>query len=161
VRADRHKQVLRITQYVAEHSLYKPKHRTTGSLSRSDTLASSEAFEAVSEEVPPTLRVEVGLAGIGVSLINRKMIEVVYVSMESLKFEYIDNPISQAVNLSCGSLQIDNQLHDGIYPVILQPSPISKEASGVVAVPPTIQASVAWLKDKGKGHSWTNKPCLS
>ncbi|KAF8846387.1 vacuolar protein sorting-associated protein 13 [Paxillus ammoniavirescens] len=151
VRADRHKQVLRITQYVAEKSLYKPKHRTAGSLSRSDTLASSEAFEAVSEEVPPTLRIEVGLAGIGVSLINRKMIEVVYVSMESLKFEYIDNPISQTVNLSCGSLQIDNQLHDGIYPVILQPSPISKEAGGVVAVPPTIQASVTWLKDKEHG----------
>ncbi|KAF9229286.1 vacuolar protein sorting-associated protein 13 [Gyrodon lividus] len=151
VRADGHKQVLRITQYIAERSLYKLKHRAVGSLSRSDTLAGSEAFEAVSEDVAPTLRIEVDLAGIGISLISRKMIEVVYVSVESLKFEYNDSPISQAVNLSCGSLQLDNQLHDAIYPVILQPSPISKEASGVAIVPPTIQASVAWLKDQEHG----------
>ncbi|KAF9241379.1 vacuolar protein sorting-associated protein 13 [Melanogaster broomeanus] len=145
VRADRHKQVLRITPYVAERSLYKLKHRNTGSLSRSDTVASSEAFEAISEDVAPTLRVEVDLAGIGISLMNRKMIEVLYVTMESLKFKYDNNPISQA------SLQIDNQLHDAIYPVVLQPSPISREASGVAAVHPTIQASVVWLQDQEHG----------
>jgi vacuolar protein sorting-associated protein 13A/C len=150
VRADRHKQILRITHYVAERSLYKPKHRTAGSLSRSDTLGSVEAFEAVSEDAVPTLKVEVDLAGIGISLINRKMIEVVYASLESLRFEYNNTPISQAVTLCCGSLQIDNQLHDALYPVLLQPSPVSKEASGTAAVPPTIQASVVWLKDQGR-----------
>ena len=153
VRADRHKQILRITHYVPEHSLYKPKHRTTGSLSRSDTLGSAEAFEAVSEDAAPTLKVEVDLAGIGISLINRKMIEVVYASLESLRFEYNNTPVSQAATLCCGSLQIDNQLHDALYPVLLQPSPVSKEVSGTAAVPPTIQASVVWLKDQGRRHT--------
>ena len=152
MRADCHRQVLRITHYDAERSLYKPKHRTTGSLSRSDTLGSLEAFEAVSEDAAPTLRVEVDLAGIGISLINRKMIEVVYASLESLRFEYNNSPVSQAVTLCCGSLQIDNQLHDALYPVLLQPSPVSKETSGTAAVPPTIQASVVWLKDQGRGY---------
>ncbi|KAH7883589.1 vacuolar protein sorting-associated protein 13 [Phlebopus sp. FC_14] len=151
VRADHHKQVLRITHYVAERSLYKPKHRNTGSLSRSDTLASSEAFEAVSEVIAPSLTIKVDLAGIGISLMNRKLIEVVYISIESLQFEYSNSSIAQAVNVTCGSLQIDNQLHDAIYPVILQPSPISKEASGGAAVLPTIQASVIWLKDQEHG----------
>lgn len=150
VRADRQKQVLRITPYVAERSLYKPKQRTTSLLSRSDTLGSVEAFEAVSEDAAPTLRIEIDLAGIGISLMNRKMVEVVYASLESLRFEYNNTPVSQAVTVCCGSVQVDNQLHDALYPVLLQPSPVSKEASGTAALPPTIQASVIWLKDQGR-----------
>ncbi|KAG1757583.1 vacuolar protein sorting-associated protein 13 [Suillus lakei] len=148
VRADGHQQILRITPYVAEHSLYKPKLHSSSSLSRSDTMtSSSEAFEAIMEDVSPTLSFNVEFAGIAISLVNRKMVEVVYTSIESLKFEYSNSPVSQSVNLSCGSLQIDNQLHDALYPVILQPSPISKEASGA-AVLPTIHGSVIWLKDQ-------------
>jgi len=89
------------------------------------------------------------LEGIGLSLMSRKMLEVVYLSMNSLKFEYSSSPVAQAVNLSLGTLQIDNQLHDAIYPVLLQPTPIPKEASAV-ASPPTIQASVIWLNDQGR-----------
>jgi vacuolar protein sorting-associated protein 13A/C len=161
VRADGHRQILRITPYVAEQSLYKPKHRSTGSLSRSDTIASSsEGFEAVMEEVSPTLTFNLEFAGIGISLVNRRMIEVVYISIEGLKFEYGDSPVAQSVNLSCGSLQVDNQLHDALYPVILQPSPISKEASGV-AVLPTIQGSVIWLKDQGQQSFFLFKMVLN
>jgi vacuolar protein sorting-associated protein 13A/C len=111
--------------------------------------SSSEGFEAIMEDVSPTLSFNMEFAGIAISLVNRKMVEVVYISIESLKFEYSNSPVAQSLNLSCGSLQIDNQLHDALYPVILQPSPISKEASGV-AILPTIQSSVIWLKDQGQ-----------
>lgn len=154
VRADGHQQILRITPYVAEHSLYKPKFHSSSSLSRSDTMTSStEGFEAIMEDVSPILSFNVEFAGIAISLVNRRMVEVVYTSIESLKFEYSNSPVAQSLNLSCGSLQIDNQLHDALYPVILQPSPISKEASGV-AVLPTIQGSVIWLKDQGHQNSF-------
>jgi len=149
VRAEGHKQILRITPYVAERSVYKPKHRNTGSLSRSDTLASTEAFEAVAEDSTLILTIKVDLSGIGISLMNRRIIEVIYVSVDSLEFEYNNSTTAQAVTFSCGSLQIDNQLHDAVYPVILQPSPISRENSGMAAVLPTVQASIAWLKDQG------------
>lgn len=116
---------------------------------RQDTISSTaEAFEAVTEAVSTTMAFTVDLAGIGICLINRRMVEVVYVSIDALKFEYTSSTIAQAVNLSCGTLQIDNQLHDAIFPVILQPTPIAKEASGVAALP-TVQASVIWLKDQG------------
>jgi len=152
VRADGHKQVLRITNYNPEYSLYKPRNRSnSGSIARQDTIASStEAFEAITEEVKPTLTFNVELAGIGISLVNRRMIEVVYVSMDTLKFEYMNSTVAQAVNLSCGTLQLDNQLHDAIFPVILQPTPIPKESNGVAALP-TVQSSVIWLKDQGEG----------
>ncbi|KAG1730516.1 vacuolar protein sorting-associated protein 13, partial [Suillus paluster] len=151
VRPDGHRQILRITPYVAERSIYKPKHLSSSSWSRPDTMtSSSEGFEAIMEDVSPTLTFDVEFAGIAISLVNRRMVEVVYISVEALKFEYSNGPAAQSVNLSCDSLQIDNQLHDALYPVILQPSPISKEASGI-AVLPTIQGSVVWLTDQEHG----------
>lgn len=153
VRADGHRQILRITNYIAERSVYKPKRRDTSGLARSDTaISSAEVFEAVTEEVLPTFSFDVDFAGIGVSLVNRKMVEVIYVSMDALKFEYNDSATAQAITLSCGALEIDNQLHDALYPVILQPTPIVKESSGVAALP-TVQASVIWLKDQGKAYT--------
>lgn len=76
------------------------------------------------------------------------MVEVVYTSLDALKLEYTNSPMAQAFNLAC-TIQVDNQLHDAIYPVILQPTPIVKEASGVAALP-TVQASIIWLKDQGR-----------
>ncbi|KAJ7487596.1 vacuolar protein sorting-associated protein 13 [Mycena galericulata] len=151
VRADGHKQVLRITNYNPELSLYKPKRASSVPLTRQDTISgSAEAFDAITEEVPPSLAFTVDFAGIGISLVNKKLVEVVYVSMNALKFEYTNSPVSQAVNLACGLLQIDNQLHDALYPVILQPTPIPKESNGTAALP-TVQASVIWLKDQEHG----------
>lgn len=150
VRADGLKQVLRITNYNPERSLYKPKRASSMPLTRQDSIsASTEAFDAVTEDVPPSLAFTVDFAGIGISLVNKKLVEVIYVSMLALKFEYSNSEVAQAVNLSCGTLQIDNQLHDALYPVILQPTPIPKESNGTAALP-TVQASVIWLKDQGK-----------
>ena len=150
VRADGQTQILKITNYNQASSVYRPRHRASVSITRQDTLGSSQdAFEAVTEEIPPTLMFTLDFEGIGLSLMNRKMLEVVYLSMNSLKFEYSSSPVAQAVNLSLGLLQIDNQLHDAIYPVLLQPTPISKGTSAV-ALPPTIQASIIWLNDEGE-----------
>lgn len=150
VRVDGHTQILSITNYDPAVSLYKPKNRNIALTRQESFSSSSEGFEAVANEVPPSLTVDLELAGIGISLINRKMVEVVYLTINTLKFQYTNSTIAHAVNLSCGTLQIDNQLHDAIYPVILQPTPIVKELSAVAALP-TVQTSVIWLKDQGEG----------
>ncbi|KAJ7634302.1 vacuolar protein sorting-associated protein 13 [Mycena polygramma] len=151
VRADGQKQVLRITNYNPEMSLYKPKRANSMPLSRQDTISgSTEAFDAITEEVLPSLAFTLDFAGIGISLVNKKMVEVIYMSMLALKFEYTNSAVAQVVNLSVGTLQIDNQLHDALYPVILQPTPIPKESNGTSALP-TVQASVIWLKDQEHG----------
>jgi hypothetical protein len=147
VRADGHQQVLRITKYEQQYSVYKAR-RPSAHDRRASMASGSEAFEAVTEVVAQNLSLQIEFTGIGISLMNRKMTEVIYMTIGALKFEYTDSNIAQTVNLSCGSLQIDNQLHDAIYPVILQPTPIDKESSGLAA-PPTVQGSVVWLKDQG------------
>ncbi|KAJ8084002.1 Vacuolar protein sorting-associated protein 13 [Marasmius tenuissimus] len=152
VRADGRRQVLRITKYSVEQSPYKPRGRgTSGSLARQDTISSAvETFEAVSEEVAPSFAFSVDFAGIGISLVNRKLIEVIYLSANKLLFEYTSSTTAQAFTLSCGTLQVDNQLHEALYSVVLQPTPIAKEAKAVAALP-TIQASVILLNDNTHG----------
>ncbi|KAJ3800717.1 vacuolar protein sorting-associated protein 13 [Lentinula aff. detonsa] len=148
VRADGDKQVLSITNYNAEQSLYKPKRSNTGSLSRQDTISSTvESFEAVTEEDAPTLGLSIHFSGIGISLVNRKLIEVIYVSLNSLAFEYTNSTVAQSFTVSCGTLQIDNQLHDALYPVILQPTPLPKDSAAL----PTVQASIILLQDEDHG----------
>lgn len=45
-------------------------------LSKHDTVSgSAEAFDAITEEVLPTLAFTVDFAGIGISLVNKKMVE--------------------------------------------------------------------------------------
>ena len=112
--------------------------------------SSQDAFEAVQEAVSPVLTVALDMHGIGISLINKRMVEVVYLSLNALKFEYASNPVAQSVTMSCGSLQIDNQLHDALFPVVLQPTPITQESKSVAALP-TVQASFIWLNDQGEG----------
>jgi vacuolar protein sorting-associated protein 13A/C len=145
-----HKQVLRITNYNAEFSLYKMKYRHGGSVIRPETSGSgTEVFEVISEEVNPSMSISIELAGIGISLVNRKLVEVIDISLENLKFEYTNSIVAQTVNLVCGTLQIDNQLHEALYPVVLQPTPIARESNSVAALP-TVQGSVIWLKDQGQ-----------
>ena len=157
VRAEGPKQVLRVSNYNAQVSLYKPTSRRTGSVTSLDisaTSGSQEAFEAVQEEVASSLAVSVDFEGIGLSLVNKKAVEVVYLSVNGLKFEYTNSPVAQAVNLVCGSIQIDNQLHDALFPVVLQQTPVPKDSSTVASLP-TVQASVIWLKDEGLSLSVT------
>jgi vacuolar protein sorting-associated protein 13A/C len=149
VRASGHQQVLRLSNYNEETSLYRPKlHASTSSL-RIDTVSSAEGFEAITEDSQPSFLLDVVLEGIGVSLVNRRVIEVVYLSLENLKLDYSASSVAQSVNLSCGTLQIDNQLHDATFPVVLQPTPIASNVSNVAALP-TVQLSLLWLNDQGE-----------
>ncbi|KAF9478514.1 vacuolar protein sorting-associated protein 13 [Pholiota conissans] len=153
VRADGQMQILRITNYNPEQSLYRPRPQRSGSLSisRQDTISSNvDAFEAVTEEVSTNLTVIIDLAGVGVSFINKRLVEVIYMVMDGIKFEYTNSKVAQSINLAVGTLQIDNQLHEAIFSVVLQPTPIIKESSGVAALP-TIQSSIIWLKDQEHG----------
>lgn len=124
--------------------MYKPVRRPTG---RQDTLLSQEAFEAIEQDATPTLTVSLSLEGIGLSLINRSMIEVVYLSARGLKVEYMNSDISQSIDLQIGHLQIDNQLPEATFNVVFQPTPISRQGAPKL---PTVNASVIILNDRCK-----------
>lgn len=148
VRAEGPSQLLTASDYSEETSIYKPRHRSTGSVARSDSLSSATEFEAIQDEVPPNLKLELDLKGFGVSLMNKKLVEVVYFSSQNVALSYTNSPVAQSINVAFGTIQVDNQLHDAFFPVLLQPTPISKEARSLGALP-TLQASVIVLNDSG------------
>ncbi|GJJ09687.1 hypothetical protein Clacol_003911 [Clathrus columnatus] len=150
IRADGLSQRLNISDYRESTSLYKPKRRSSTS-SRQDTLGSiQDSFEVVAQEEAPTLTINLNLAGLGVSLMNRNMVEVVYMSLRQFDVEYNRTATAQSITMSCANVQIDNQLHDAIFPVALQPTPLPKQ-EGMTTPPPAIQMSIVYLNDQAHG----------
>ena len=93
------------------------------------------------------MSVNVDFDGIGLSLINRRLVEVVYLTLSKLKIEYTDSDVAQTLNVACGWIQIDNQLHEAIYPIVLQPMMVAREGNALDVLP-SIQASLIVLKDQ-------------
>lgn len=149
VRAENGGQTLSISNYVEEFSLYRPRlRRQSTTSSRTDTLTGTDAFETVAvEEVKPSLTVNVNLEGVGISLINKRTIELLYFSSTGIKLEYNDSEAAQTINVTLDSIQLDNQLHDAIFPVVLQPTPLARNDKAAITNLPAVQASLMILKD--------------
>jgi vacuolar protein sorting-associated protein 13A/C len=96
---------------------YKPRRRSGSTLvTRTESMSStSDIFEAVPEQVSTSATYVIDFVGIGMSVIDKKLVEVLYVTIGDLKFEYATSPVTQSINLSCGTLQVDNQLHDALF----------------------------------------------
>ena len=151
VLAEGHFQLLRITNYDEHHSLFKLQRRDTSlSMSRASSQSSRDLeFEAKEEKSPTTFSVNLSLEGIGISVINRDMVELLYASFRGIRLAYGDSATSQAVRFSIKWIQIDNQLFGGIFPLLLYPSVIPRDGKEL-EVHPNLQVSVILLKDQGK-----------
>lgn len=104
------------------------------------------------EEAIVNFNLSVEFEGIGLSVITRKMSELVYISLRGLELQYIDSTTAQSFNIACKWMQIDNQLFGGLFPIILYPTSIP-HAGKELDVHPALQASAVVLKDKGRTHS--------
>jgi vacuolar protein sorting-associated protein 13A/C len=73
---------------------------------------------------------------------------VAYISFNGAQFEYSTSHSARTFTLAFEAIQVDNQLHEGLYPVVLQPTPVSKQVrrSGT---PPCLQMSVILSNDEG------------
>ena len=150
VRAEGHSQVLVIMPYDEDNSVYRPK-RPGGNLVRSDSVDSFNAmsFETVLAPEKPTLTLSVELEGLGISVVNRNLQELLYASIRGIKLSYSDYPHFYDASLDCKWIQIDNQLFGGLFPIILYPTIVPKDGKELEAHP-TLQMSVAVLKDDSK-----------
>jgi vacuolar protein sorting-associated protein 13A/C len=109
----------------------------------------TDAFEAAEEADLTTSSIVFDLAGLGISLINSKLVEVIYLSLSGFKLDYSTTASSRSLAWTVESIQIDNQLTDAVYPIVLQPTPIAESVKRN-GVPPCIQLSVMLLNDQRK-----------
>nr|XP_019015055.1 vacuolar protein sorting-associated protein vps13 [Kwoniella pini CBS 10737]OCF53836.1 vacuolar protein sorting-associated protein vps13 [Kwoniella pini CBS 10737] len=154
VQADGGSQLLTLSLYNEETSVYKPTKRGAGGIRRtdsSDTLSSAAgAYETVSVNDKPSLNISVEFEGIGISVITKRPDELLYVSVRGLKLGYSDYPQYYDAFVDCKWIQIDNQLFGGLFPIILYPTVVPKDGKELESHP-TLQASVAVLKDQSHG----------
>ncbi|KAL1604284.1 Vacuolar protein sorting-associated protein 13 [Nothophoma quercina] len=135
-------QTLEISNYKPSKSLYKQK---PGAASSTTT-----GFEVKDQDTDVTFKAQLRLAGIGISLVNRHLRELVYVTLRDLELKYSDSALYQMVNVQVKWIQIDNQLYGGIFPIIFYPSVVPKTGKEMEAHP-IFQTSVTRVKDDSYG----------
>lgn len=153
VLAKGHTQVVQITNYDETQSMFKLNRRETSmSMSRTNSQTSSNQdleFEAKDQKTPVTFSLNLSLEGIGISVVNRDMVELLYATFRGLRLTYNDSATSTSVHFILKWIQIDNQLFGGIYKIMLYPSVIPKDAKEL-EVRPNLDVAVTLLKDQGK-----------
>jgi len=135
-------QTLEISNYKPSKSLYKQKAGTSSSATTS--------FEVKDQDTDVTFRAQLRFAGIGISLVNRHLRELVYITLRDIELKYSDSAIYQMVNLQVKWIQIDNQLYGGIFPIIFYPSVVPKTGKEMEAHP-IFQTTITKVKDDSYG----------
>ena len=137
-------QTLVLSNYKPSKSLYRQK---TASSSQTSMATSFEVKEVDSDV---TFKAQLCLAGIGVSLVNTKLKELLYLTLREIEFKYNESKLYQTFNSTIKWIQIDNQLYGGIFPILLYPSVVPKTGKEMEAHP-IFHAMVTRVKDDSYG----------
>ncbi|TIB10448.1 hypothetical protein E3P92_03204 [Wallemia ichthyophaga] len=148
VRADGPRQVLVLSPYSQDESLYQPRRRSVAKSETSDSTAGQ--FEEKNLETVLNTQFSLELEGVGVSVLNRRMQELFYASFRGIGMQYSDSNLHTSYNMSCKWIQIDNQLFGGLFPIILYPTTQPKDGRELERQP-TLDSSVIISKDYSHG----------
>jgi vacuolar protein sorting-associated protein 13A/C len=141
--ADGPTQTLVFSNYKQSKSLYKQK-------SASASASTTTGFEVKEQDDDVTMRAGIRFAGVGISLINSQLRELVYVTWRDIELKYTDSPLYQTVALTVKWIQIDNQLYGGIFPLLFYPSVVPKTGKEMEAHP-IFRSTVTRVKDDSYG----------
>ncbi|WFD07777.1 Vacuolar protein sorting-associated protein 13 [Malassezia vespertilionis] len=147
VRADGESQTLVISNYSESASRFKIASSTTRSELRDPR---DTGFEAVDVDTRILASYKIMLQGVGVSIISAKVSEIAYLTFEGLELVYSESEVTTAVNVICKWIQIDNQMYESIFPVVLYPTVIPKDGKEL-DVHPALEASIIRLRDETHG----------
>lgn len=137
-------QTLILSNYTQSKSLYKQK---SAEASQSSVATGFEVKDVDSEV---TFKAQLRLAGIGISLINKNMKELLYTTFREIELKYSDSLLYQTLNSTIKWVQIDNQLYGGIFPILLYPSVVPKTGKEMEAHP-IFHFMVTKVKDDSYG----------
>ncbi|CAD6889894.1 unnamed protein product [Tilletia caries] len=150
VRADGPTQTLVLSNWSEAMSHYKLK-RQNSTFSRTDSVVSRDGgFEIADVDTHVMSAFKVDLEGVGISLINKHVQELAYISFRGLEFSTAESQTTTSINVVCKWIQIDNQLFGGLFPIVLYPSVVPKDGKDL-EVHPTLQVALIRLKDQSHG----------
>ena len=143
IAADGPTQTLVLSNYRPSKSLYKQK-------STSASASTATGFEVKEMESNVTFKAQLRLAGIGLSLVNAQLKELLYFTLREIELKYSDSPLYQTLNSTIKWIQIDNQLYGGIFPILLYPSVVPKTGKEMEAHP-ILHSMITRVKDDSYG----------
>lgn len=144
--ADGPTQSLIISDYDPSLSMYKLQRTKTGT-----TLTSSQQnFETPEEDESYHTRIITRFEGFGISLINTRYQELIYVTLRGLELRYNESDLYQNLSVKLKWIQVDNQLYGGIFPIIIYPTVVPKSGKEMNNHP-SFSASVCKVKDDSHG----------
>ncbi|KAL9941010.1 hypothetical protein V8E36_000498 [Tilletia maclaganii] len=150
VRADGPTQTLVLSNWSESQSYYKLK-RQNSTFSRTDSVISRDGgFEVADVDTHVLSAFKVDLEGVGISLINRHVQELAYISFRGLELTTAESQTTMSINVICKWIQIDNQLFGGLFPIVLYPTVVPKDGKDL-EVHPTLQIALIRLKDQSHG----------
>ncbi|KAJ2642812.1 Vacuolar protein sorting-associated protein 13, partial [Coemansia sp. RSA 1694] len=142
------RQVLRLTGYTRETSLFAPRIART---STQQSSSADERFEVIDADEKTHAVFRLGLeGGIGISLINRQASEILFATLADVELKYSDATSNQTFKLSVKWMQIDNQIYGAVFPIVLYPTTLGVAAAGVSS-PPALVAVAVRAKDRSYG----------
>lgn len=144
IAADGPAQTLVLSNYRQSKSMYKQK---SGQASQGST---TTGFEVKDMESEVTFKAQLRLAGIGISLVNKNLKELLYFTFREIEFKYGDSQLYQTLNATIKWVQIDNQLYGGIFPILLYPSVVPKTGKEMEAHP-IFHSMITRVKDDSYG----------
>ena len=137
-------QTLVLSNYKPSKSLYKQK---AGQASQGSV---ATGFEVKEIDTDVAFKAQVRFAGIGISLVNRKLRELLYLTFREIELKYSDSKLYQTLQSTIKWVQIDNQLYGGIFPILFYPSVVPKTGKEMEAHP-IFHAMVTRVKDDSYG----------
>ncbi|TPX42076.1 hypothetical protein SeMB42_g05292 [Synchytrium endobioticum] len=139
--------VISLKPYIEAQSIFRQRAKDSKD-------QSGQGFEVNLKDADILMTFNLRLEGIGVSLINRNMVEILYATIRGVSLRYTDTSANQLINFDIRWIQIDNQLYGGIEPIIMYPTIIKKETEN--GVHPVLFVVVSKLKDTSYGVEYYN-----
>lgn len=137
-------QTLVLSNFKPSKSMYRQQRGQTSQSSL------STGFEVKELDSDVNFKAQLRLGGIGISLINQNLKELLYMTFRDIEIKYRESRLYQTLNTTIKWIQIDNQLYGGIFPILLYPSVVPKTGKEMEAHP-IFHTMITRVKDDSYG----------
>jgi vacuolar protein sorting-associated protein 13A/C len=152
------RRVLELKPFRQSESYFKPV--TSGGFSRTDSSASitsvdtigKEGFEAADMDMTVNAVFQIQLKEVGISLINRQLQELAYVTLRGIDLKLTDSAMYHSLRWNIDWVQIDNQMYGSLFPILLYPTNLTDNGNRKDnKILPTVQMALDRVKDESHG----------
>lgn len=146
-------QVVVISDYNEATNIWKVSRRDqSGSRTqRSDTFNSQSDIDFETANITPitSLTAAISLEGIGISVIDKRLREMVYASFRGIDLTFEETQLQREYGLIVRWIQLDNQLDGALFPVLFGPTDLPADPKEI-EIRPNLQIQANIVKDDRK-----------